>query len=1271
MHASFFFSGSGCYDVLLLVIIVCVVGIDGECNPTTYLFGGGGNFSNTDPPANTYEGYCTNLEMGGARYCVGHDQSKLSGWNWIGGTCYKNANYKCPCNAKDCSANCYCVSSFNDMWEFCYNGLEKKCPFCNPTADEGLQQYNLGCGCLNCGYLKSIGREAVYGLTTCDNFDNNVALQCGPGVCQVCPPGYMCPDKLSAIPCPVGFYQNLPGQAVCRECVLDTVGFYIPYPLKLTSACDPKQGLISSTKRACDECTDITGSVLHFCPEYNRGYGIFSTAKDGKTCRPCIQCSGKEYARPTSSENYCVTDTTRTQCAQWYNNQTDTAYGYNGETYIGLNNEKAVQGEMPWRAGYKRTLSQRRYVPGDSEKGLLPYYTPCTQTSYKATGYRPRLSMQQALTARDWSKDCDLLTTRECANGYYAVLAPYTEDDGFDILEECKPCPLNSTGGGALNTECNCNAGFASLTQLMNFWSTRGVQALVPDAGDKAMICINCIDDVYWRSSAWASEVRQEAIACPGDGRIPIGCTGSLEYVKASNPTVCSSCESSATVVACTAAQTSIPLQNRKGCHMCPAGTSVQVVENPSIYGCLPCAEGYFQDKAGQCSCQLKRTRCEPGFHVVQNMQVAMDLTRDYDCEPCPLACPEGQITIRAPNHTTTSSNIKNNNTCNGAGGSFFACYDGTDDGSAPTLTPGYRLSFPLHPGNDDGSVATGTRAVMEHCDASLMPSHASWVTFPVPTMGVECYFACMHGLNGGAATDYNKKLLAYLYSNREDLLPFVPSLQSSLVAQTQQLQVQRQNTHVTRDAVWQYSADATVDKPSLDDGTWTIKTKWFIVSADPASEALRKNTFLFQEDVLKANRTIAESICMSPAQAYTGPCPPGFAAAPAMISNTKATCALTARKSFLQVISTGSQQQQQQQQQQQMFVVADASGKMVVCEAIDTSLTQFSVDCGAACLNTRLQRAKNALGAEIPQNLIAEGSGSPWYNRLAWIAYLLQAFVWIRAYDNFNPYLPCTTTSGSSSSFLSLADNNNNSYSSNNTFLIQALSSSSSNIDACNTTCRNFPASSLGTSINTFRYSSNDHFGDGTRPLSEEFKACVPCSYGESICRLFKPPRFFRFDACTRPPSRFSYNGGELTTADVCSPCRLTISLHDQQQQGQNNANNNEAVLLTPLPENIESSNAYNEWWVQRACNNYYQQGYTIDGVNLWKAVQCRFSCPLNYTSTFDSPSAYERMPCILCSEVDTAVCAQIIHSSEVATPAFLDNANMVFYIFYIFIFI
>ena len=497
-------------------------------------------------------------------------------------------------------------------------------------------------------------------------------------------------------------------------------------------------------------------------------------------------------------------------------------------------------------------------------------------------------------------------------------------------------------------------------------------------------------------------------------------------------------------------------------------------------------------------------------------------------------------------------------------------------------------------------------------CDPALLPPNAEFVSHAVPAGGVECYFACLHGVNPAAAQAYQTAIAAYVHTQRADLIPFLPATTTSTsTAATGAVDT------LQMPSVWRYSTPAADNDLSPAADVWTLGVPWHVTGTGVAD--VWQNTFLYDEAFLLQQQQQQQQqssglLCLSASQAYSAvACPTGFNP-PAITSDAAraAACARNGRTSLLRIQRGGA------------TLYATASGASPVCVANDALLAAFRIPCGVACLDQRLLDAHRTLHLEPPINAL-------WYSRLSWLAYFLEPGLWNGAFGQFNPYEPLATR-------YEAATTNNNASS------FTATPAPFNNDAACATRCALRPASPDGAqaAVNTFRYSTDAHAADGTSLLvatlpAGGITACVPCDYGglsqglgKAVCEtLFTPPRYFRNDVCRSPPAGMA----ELTADTVCSQCNPTGP--------------NGATLLA------FSTDAYYDWWTQRL-----EQGGSggfssaiVNGVNQWQAIQCRYACPAGLTSNGLSPADYIRTPCVPCPTA-SSLCAGFAPTS---VPAFL----------------
>jgi hypothetical protein len=604
------------------------------CNPKDYLFNGGAPFGmfeliTAGKPVN----YCVNPGEGGGN-C-------WNGWTTpdAGTTCLHTSGTRCPCHYNHCgNGQCACVSSFDESRFLCYR-TTTPCPICDTV--NGKTHFRQGCGCVDCRnssslsfYIKNI--YTLYNLDkNCFSYDNEYV--CGPGVCVECPKGAYCNNKRDAVACAPGFYQSQTGKAACRECIIDTANTYLlPSHNPLDPlVCNITVGWNPTLLRACDECTEFSqadiarmfstanGAPTRICPPYRRDFGIYryrTNAVNGH-CLPCERCTGRLYARPDRSDKYCVTDQSAAQCVEMYNANPNTNNYYCTQTAPGgtrdcfTGGEMATVGKMPWLAGYRRTATEYRYIPGEpGAGGILPHYKLCDEANPLASysgAYAPRSANDQVrlLNEREWSLDCDLSSTRECAPGHYAVLAGWDAPGGLKTLLECLACGSGGAAPGGLAETCTCPPGTANLALLAedpeigDGLTLMEARARGSFKGQITQQCVDCLNNVAWLH-ATERRIRQEALACPGSAAAGSQhlmdfhrCGGAREYV--SGETFgCASCAGGVANALeavldgeelCPPADVGgnvrriaprdIPLENRTGCFFCPPGTHIAVVQ--------------------------------------------------------------------------------------------------------------------------------------------------------------------------------------------------------------------------------------------------------------------------------------------------------------------------------------------------------------------------------------------------------------------------------------------------------------------------------------------------------------------------------------------------------------------------------------------------------------------------------------------------------------------------------------------------------------------
>ena len=1227
------------------------------CWPGDYLINGGQWYDvSTQIPALQLDSYCTGASYGGD-----------GGWTWVAGGCAKNGNIgdMCPCHSDGEGAGCTCGSSHASSIHMCY---QQSAPCVRCTSG----QYRVGCGCGDCrgGAFKMANGSTItaalfYGTSgfgmdnKCANWPFATGLVCGKGSCAACPPGYMCdPVMFHAAPCPAGMYQPSANQTACKLCALGA-NQYLVFDYDhgtIESACDPVRGY-QSTSLSCGKCTQLPQALLdkfpnaYTCPGRDLRYGVY---KNGG-CRPCTLCYDREYARPGTADNYCVTDNSTEQCRLLYNANTATAdyacvKSVDPATGIAAyscrnSNELQTEGAMPWQAGFRRTLTPDawRYQPGvPNMGGLLPYYQPCPgyslQPPFRA---RNKTSDLQQLQNRSWDMDCDIYTTRECVPDHYAVLGATTDAAGVTIVEDCLPCVGGHSPGG-LQTFCVCNAGNASRYKLEAIKQWR-VYPIPEDQGAQA--CYNCSTDFLLATTGGAA--RFEAFVCNASQDLYQRCTGPWEYALAAG---CGSCrafwgapytaDSSNSLCgdAGLTAPRPIPMANRTGCFVCPPGTYIV-----SGLGCVPCPAKTFQPLAGQCQCLPKRTHCGPGQRLHRSPEDDANVLSDIPCVDCDLACPVGSLTIRAPQFNSSVSS----NTCDGSGHYYFACFvDPTHGGQLPDLAAGERVEFPPNYldanqqlQTEDVSDGQPPSAVMSLCDATLLPPDSAFVTHHVDAVGVQCYLACLYGANPSAAAAHHQQMRALAGSTHPELKPFLIDGSEKPYAST--LFGQTKGVHIP--AVWRM--DGAYAATLGDDLQWLVSDFW--TSGAGAQVDFRINTFLFHEAAPPAH-----GLCIPAADAFAWPPPKGIVCTTPRVPPP---CALHARTQLIRVTSPSTKSA--------AYAVMDPRGppdnEYAECLAPNTNLTKFNVGCDQSCLDVRRQHAMVLAASQ--SLVIAQGATSMyalqhgiWGDRLQVVAYFLQADFWQSNWNGqLNPYtMPDTagpqyeavwvftggdtnappstaatqagTTRGTSAAGTSAASNAT-AVATTAPFATVATTSAATLPTAVlgNGTCRTFCA--IGAPVNTFRYEPGTaHAGDGTKSprnanLLAGLSVCVPCdyqqnadtlvSYGSMVCAsLFNPPRFFDNERCIHPPLGTT----ELTTDIVCSSCAFTMPL----------ANGAVATLIPP------SSDLYATWWGTRSVHDEYNHG----GSSGWSAITCQYSCPRVYTSNANNPSEYKSLPCVPC---------------------------------------
>lgn len=381
----------------------------------------------------------------------------------------------------------------------------------------------------------------------------------------------------------------------------------------------------------------------------------------------------------------------------------------------------------------------------------------------------------------------------------------------------------------------------------------------------------------------------------------------------------------------------------------------------------------------------------------------------------------------------------------------------------------------------------------------------------------------------------------------------------------------------------------------------------WTVVATGVADAW--QNTFLFDETVLlatgagAASSSASASLCMAQAEAYTWACPTGFDA-PALGEGSLSEgieCALEGRTRLLRLARPADANYYYGVVTPTTAAWAQAAPAM--CVAPDADLTRFRIDCGLSRLDRRRLDALDAAGREPPFSTI-----NKWAARLAWLAYFQKTFYWYGGqYTGFNPY------------------------------------QDSANTTTTTTLCVQHAGGGGG--LNTFRYATTDHADElGGPPLGGPLpaggiSACMPCdtgsqNFGEAICQLFAPPRYFSAELCARGTTN---EQAELTAGTVCTECRPTIA--------------DGTATLLPI-----GSAAAKLWWRVRI-DGLDQFRHTEDGIYLWNKIRCRYGCANGTTSNNDSPDAYRQQPCVSCAAVlaRTTVCPSGAGAAA-ALSAFLD---------------
>ena len=1155
----------------------------------------------------------------------------LYSWTWVVGGCKHLTVTGCDCHSYGNGAQCMCRSEFKQATEMCYNA-ELKCPFCAPG------QYTVGCGCGDCTILpkitsaydasnpdaqtsESIPSDNEYSvppyamLGNCADAGYHTGFVCGPGTCSQCPKGHYCNDGHTLKPCAEGFYQDQEGQLACKKCTVPTYGQCLKNGIPVANSCDPVKGW-EDLFMFCDRCTqtsDENGNPRVFdfatcaCEPFDPTYGR-NTAND---CVPCMQCSGKLYAQPPIVNNSsCVTDLS--QCQLMYNAdlnaQADKCWQESGTVGLScttVSSENIKMGAMPWLSGYIRTQPPDtwRYMPGDQYMpGLLPFYKPCPSSYILNDRYVARLSAQNHLNDQDWIFDCDPYTTRECAKQYVAVLEnPSVAIGDGSVLIECIPCQGQGFSPGGLVQHCQCPAGYGNWWYMDNM---KNLGPIMPVDGTTSEACVNCFTDVVFKHAD--GNIYQEAVACRGSVvDLPVQrCNTAWDlYVDASAVTVCSSCSTNLPTPTAPCAggvytahePIAIPLPNRKGCHICPAGTRIdEAVHDESLYSCVACEDGTYQPLTGQCGCLAKRTFCEQGQQLKLN--AVPTLIDDTPCEPCAQNC-------TAPGDLTIFALDMGNTTCNGHGLDKFACFhDVFHDGFAPETYVGRRLAYPSANTLADEQPH---EALIEVCDPNLLPKGTDQTVVAQfvghqrgHVVGIECYFACQYGVNGPIAASYTKAIRAYIYAYKPTLVPFLVTEQSPVSAWGKPPSVQSIRVPVT----WLLgNTDAPMDASALE---WTVSELWDVVSNNDTVD-VSQNTFLFDADFLSLNLSAWDGLCQTPPQAYTWPCPWGIVSD---ISGAPTMCALDARLHTVRVNSSAGDEA--------LAILrpstqSNAQSAGIECMApVGASMTGYSAGCTTSCLDTRLRTLKRLTASLMPDM-------RPWYMRMAWTLTCMMPSFWQTYFRNFHPYqLPYVQPPRYSAT-------------TNNYTATSVPFSLVADEQACHIQC----------AAGTFRYDpSTAHTADGVIQFpSDGLPACIPCDFpissqqpnisiGKSLCYLFDPPRYFMNAICLRGPSQ---GQKELTYEDVCSKCPPTVP---------------NGTLIDPTTAD------YDNWRQVRTMYNALAWDTN---------VKCRYRCDPTFSSNTEAASdvfnTYNQQPCVPCSslrcQVDPLIASYVSSTASMAT--------------------
>ena len=1217
------------------------------CDPRNFLINSGATFDAATQPelaSTNLAGYCDAPSIPPAGGGPGNNWA----WGGIPSRCMYAAKDSCQCASQWKGVLCECRSSYETYIQMCYTSYAK-CP-----SDCNAGEYVSGCGCVDCRnrvdtscgtITKADGSETYncaqsaevqaqnqadydarmslyanselfnFGGQSCTGDGFRTGYLCGYGTCKACPLGFYCPDKQRAVPCPAGTYANTTGSTQCTPCTLITpAGGACLTTGSVATQCDAKKGFDPTVLTPCgDGCTalpagrSLTSNTLDTCTCRGITPGKVLVKN---VCTNCVQCTGVYFARPTNAPYYCVAS--QAECTLMYYSKTDGTSNYEchstnaidqtTQSYMactGLDDEsKIVSGQMmPWVQGRSRTLppDSWRYIAGTAQKGMVPYYAHCAVDPPPAP-YTWRTGSNTLLNALRWDEvpgiDCVSFYAYQCLAEHVAVLSSETKAPNMpDMLEECRPCGANGHSAGGLVTQCVCDDGFGNLAKIEELLKVpvMGVRALSAE-----QTCLNCFTDVLFNHVA-VGQTYTEALACTKN---TISRCDSSEWGYVRNQQ-CQSCwTSNATsppsICSATPAYTPhvprpIPLLNRTDCMLCPPGKFI-VPYYAGVYQCQACANDEYQPASGQCGCLKRRTHCDAGQQLVLRDSFTIDLTADAECQPCMTKCPQGQITVYSdPKHASDGS------TCDGRGFYFFGCYAVSDlETLGPDTAAGHRLAFPESAQSTLQSTFTNEspqRVLLQPCNPVLLPPNSRFVAYyPTNSVGLECYFACLYGVDSKVASQYHAAIRSYATSSNPQLLPFMPD-------DARQSQLNKASVKVPM--TWSVqTAKATSDaRPSV----WTVYDEW--LNSGKGGAPLTGNTFLYDEAFLPIDASLVVGLCLTPAQAYTSQCPVG-------VRQQQATpeCALLARTHSLTVSLNA---------QTAMAVLPNTSyhyddSGVVECMADAVGYTGFRVGCTRSCLDDQLEGAQ----------LLAESlqPGTLWHERSVWALFLISPVSWYLYYSAFVPYafpnyyalLPASSmpgTNGSNSTMpilLSMAA----------PFSV-GVSGGSGAYDTCATQCAWNSAT-----YKTFRYdpsTAHAQLDEGQPNMARDLQAllgpvCVPCdqtdvgggialSFGTSICYLFSPTRYYDNDVCLKGVPGVT----ELTTSHVCSECPLTKA---------------NATLIDARLEPHD----WQAWYTVRASTYGLSQQ-----TNQWD-TPCRYRCAVGYASNENGLAAYTNRPCLPC---------------------------------------